>query len=658
MFLEGIFKYKKKDESCNNIKAKSHNHNHEHNHNHNHEHGNSRVIFYFVGLIAFVLGYIFKDNYKIISNSLFIGSVILAGYHVILEGIADTIINSKKEKKFLPNIHFLMTLAAIGSIVIGGYEESAMLILIFAGAHFLEEYVDGKSRKEITNLLKLNPVHARLLLKDNTIKQISVDKLEIGDKLQVLNGDQIPIDGTILNGKTFVNESSINGESLPKEKTVGDKVFASTMNEGDSFIMEVTTKSDETTFAKILKLVNDSQSNLTKTATTLQRLEPKYVTFVLALFPLVLVIGVYVLNWGWQLSLYRSLVYLISVSPCALAASAIPVTLATISNLSKQGILVKGGSYLSVLSELKAIAFDKTGTLTKGQPIVTDYYFNDDEKNIISIIVAMEKQSNHPLARAIVEKFSTGKELDIKVENKIGEGVKAEYLGDKYSIVKPTAFENINGEFLEEKNRLEQEGKTVVFVSKNQQIIGLVAFMDVPRDEAKRVIDYFKQKGIYTTMITGDSQITGEEVGKLVGINEVEANVMPENKVSVINRKKQELGNIAMVGDGINDTPSLSTADVGIAMGSGTDAAIEIADIVLMNNDLTKLTYAHKISLKMRKITYQNIIFSMCVIVTLVVLNFLGKMDITYGVILHEGSTLIVILNALRMLKGVNNIVK
>ena len=658
MFLEGIFKYKKKDESCNNIKAKSHNHNHEHNHNHNHEHGNSRVIFYFVGLIAFVLGYIFKDNYKIISNSLFIGSVILAGYHVILEGIADTIINSKKEKKFLPNIHFLMTLAAIGSIVIGGYEESAMLILIFAGAHFLEEYMDGKSRKEITNLLKLNPVHARLLLKDNTIKQISVDKLEIGDKLQVLNGDQIPIDGTILNGKTFVNESSINGESLPKEKTVGDKVFASTMNEGDSFIMEVTTKSDETTFAKILKLVNDSQSNLTKTATTLQRLEPKYVTFVLALFPLVLVIGVYVLNWGWQLSLYRSLVYLISVSPCALAASAIPVTLATISNLSKQGILVKGGSYLSVLSELKAIAFDKTGTLTKGQPIVTDYYFNDDEKNIISIIVAMEKQSNHPLARAIVEKFSTGKELDIKVENKIGEGVKAEYLGDKYSIVKPTAFENINGEFLEEKNRLEQEGKTVVFVSKNQQIIGLVAFMDVPRDEAKRVIDYFKQKGIYTTMITGDSQITGEEVGKLVGINEVEANVMPENKVSVINRKKQELGNIAMVGDGINDTPSLSTADVGIAMGSGTDAAIEIADIVLMNNDLTKLTYAHKISLKMRKITYQNIIFSMCVIVTLVVLNFLGKMDITYGVILHEGSTLIVILNALRMLKGVNNIVK
>lgn len=654
MFLEGIFKYKKKDESCNNIKAKGRNH----EHNHNHEHGNSMVIFYFVGLIAFVLGYIFKDNYKIISNSLFIGSVILAGYHVILEGIADTIINSKKEKKFSPNIHFLMTLAAIGSIVIGGYEESAMLILIFAGAHFLEEYVDGKSRKEITNLLKLNPVHARLLLKDNTIKQISVDKLEIGDKLQVLNGDQIPIDGTILNGKTIVNESSINGESLPKEKTVGDKVFASTMNEGDSFIMEVTTKSDETTFAKILKLVNDSQSNLTKTATTLQRLEPKYVTFVLALFPLVLIIGVYVLNWGWQLSLYRSLVYLISVSPCALAASAIPVTLATISNLSKQGILVKGGSYLSVLSELKAIAFDKTGTLTKGQPIVTDYYFNDDEKNIISIIVAMEKQSNHPLARAIVEKFSTGKELDIKVENKIGEGVKAEYLGDKYSIVKPTAFENINGEFLEEKNRLEQEGKTVVFVSKNQQIIGLIAFMDVPRDEAKRVINYFKQKGIYTTMITGDSQITGEEVGKLVGINEVEANVMPENKVSVINRKKQELGNVAMVGDGINDTPSLSTADVGIAMGSGTDAAIEIADIVLMNNDLTKLTYAHKISLKMRKITYQNIIFAMCVIVTLVILNFLGKMDITYGVILHEGSTLIVILNALRMLKGVNNIVK
>lgn len=653
MFLSNIFKIMKKSENNNRQNEKGHNHNHDHSHEHNH--GNNMVKFYLVGLIAFVLGYLLKDNYGVISNILFLGTVIFAGSHVIIEGIVNTIVNSRNEKKFMPNIHFLMTLAAIGSILIGGYEESAMLILIFAGAHFLEEYVDGKSRKEITNLLKLNPLNARLLLKDNAIKKVPVDTLEIGDKLQVLNGDQIPIDGFVLSGNALVNESSINGESLPKEKTVGDKVFASTLNDGESFIMEVTTKSNETAFAKILKLVNDSQNSLTKTATTLQRLEPKYVTFVLALFPLVLFMGVYVFNWGWQLSLYRSLVYLISVSPCALAASAIPVTLATISNLSKQGILVKGGSYLSVLSEIKAIAFDKTGTLTKGKPIVTDYYFTDDENKLISVVVAMEKQSNHPLARAIVERFTASEELDIKVENKIGEGVVAEYLGDKYNIAKPTVFENYNNKFFEEKNKLEQEGKTVVFVSKNQEIIGLVAFMDVPRDEAKRVINYFKQQGIHTTMITGDSQTTGKEVGKLVGINEVEANVMPENKVSVINRKKHELGNVVMVGDGINDTPSLSAADVGIAMGSGTDAAIEIADVVLMNNDLTKLTYAHKMSLKMRKITYQNIIFAMCVIIMLVILNFLGRMDITFGVILHEGSTLVVILNALRMLKGVDN---
>lgn len=653
MFLSNIFKIMKKSENNNRQNEKGHNHNHDHSHEHNH--GNNMVKFYLVGLIAFVLGYLLKDNYGVILNILFLGTVIFAGSHVIIEGIVNTIVNSRNEKKFMPNIHFLMTLAAIGSILIGGYEESAMLILIFAGAHFLEEYVDGKSRKEITNLLKLNPLNARLLLKDNAIKKVPVDTLEIGDKLQVLNGDQIPIDGFVLSGNALVNESSINGESLPKEKTVGDKVFASTLNDGESFIMEVTTKSNETAFAKILKLVNDSQNSLTKTATTLQRLEPKYVTFVLALFPLVLFMGVYVFNWGWQLSLYRSLVYLISVSPCALAASAIPVTLATISNLSKQGILVKGGSYLSVLSEIKAIAFDKTGTLTKGKPIVTDYYFTDDENKLISVVVAMEKQSNHPLARAIVERFTASEELDIKVENKIGEGVVAEYLGDKYNIAKPTVFENYNNKFFEEKNKLEQEGKTVVFVSKNQEIIGLVAFMDVPRDEAKRVINYFKQQGIHTTMITGDSQTTGKEVGKLVGINEVEANVMPENKVSVINRKKHELGNVVMVGDGINDTPSLSAADVGIAMGSGTDAAIEIADVVLMNNDLTKLTYAHKMSLKMRKITYQNIIFAMCVIIMLVILNFLGRMDITFGVILHEGSTLVVILNALRMLKGVDN---
>lgn len=503
MFLSNIFKIMKKSENNNRQNEKGHNHNHDHSHEHNH--GNNMVKFYLVGLIAFVLGYLLKDNYGVISNILFLGTVIFAGSHVIIEGIVNTIVNSRNEKKFMPNIHFLMTLAAIGSILIGGYEESAMLILIFAGAHFLEEYVDGKSRKEITNLLKLNPLNARLLLKDNAIKKVPVDTLEIGDKLQVLNGDQIPIDGFVLSGNALVNESSINGESLPKEKTVGDKVFASTLNDGESFIMEVTTKSNETAFAKILKLVNDSQNSLTKTATTLQRLEPKYVTFVLALFPLVLFMGVYVFNWGWQLSLYRSLVYLISVSPCALAASAIPVTLATISNLSKQGILVKGGSYLSVLSEIKAIAFDKTGTLTKGKPIVTDYYFTDDENKLISVVVAMEKQSNHPLARAIVERFTASEELDIKVENKIGEGVVAEYLGDKYNIAKPTVFENYNNKFFEEKNKLEQEGKTVVFVSKNQEIIGLVAFMDVPRDEAKRVINYFKQQGIHTTMITGDS---------------------------------------------------------------------------------------------------------------------------------------------------------
>ena len=385
-----------------NISSHEHNHNHNHNHKHNncheHNHNNNHchmhshggkfpVIMYFVGLAAFIAGYILENRYSLYSNILFIGTVGIAGYHVIFEGLGNTIQNTKKEKRFSPNVHLLMTLAAIGAIFIGNYEEAAMLIVIFAGAHFLEEYVDEKSRKEITNLLNLNPTQARLVLEDNNTKIIPIDKVEIGDKLQVLNGDQVPTDGIVLSGTTFINESSITGESVPKEKTVGDEVFGSTINGEETFVMQVTKEPGDTVFAKILGLVNASQNSLTKTATLLQRLEPKYVTLVLMLFPVVLLFSRFVFEWSWEISLYRSMVYLIAVSPCALAASAIPATLATISNLSKRGVLVKGGAYLSHLSNIKAIAFDKTGTLTNGEPVVTDYIFEEDEEELLKVVV-------------------------------------------------------------------------------------------------------------------------------------------------------------------------------------------------------------------------------------------------------------------------------
>ena len=635
-----------------------HNNYHEHNHNNNHCHMHSHggkvpVLMYFMGLFSFIVGYLLESSYPMYSNILFIVTVGIVGYHVIFEGLGNTIQNTKKEKRFSPNVHLLMTLAAIGAIFIGNYEEAAMLIVIFAGAHFLEEYVDEKSRKEITNLLNLNPTQARLVLEDNNTKIIPIDKVEVGDKLQVLNGDQVPTDGIILSGTTFIDESSINGESVPKEKTIGDEVFGSTINGEGTLVMQVTKEPGDTVFAKILGLVNASQNSLTKTSTLLQRLEPKYVTLVLVLFPVVLLASRFIFGWSWEISLYRSMVYLIAVSPCALAASAIPATLATISNLSKRGVLVKGGAYLSHLSNIKVIAFDKTGTLTNGEPVVTDYIFEEDEEELLKVVVSMEKQSNHPLARAIVNKFPNVELIELEVENKIGVGLVTTYLGAEYCIAKVTAFANASDALTKKVECLAKEGKTVVYVARNSKVVGLLAFMDIPNASAKGAVEYFKKQGIYTMMITGDSYLTGEAVGKIVGIDEVRANVMPEDKAQIIKSQKEKYGNVAMLGDGVNDAPALVLADVGIAMGNGTDVAMDVADLILMKNDLSKLSYAHKLSKKMLKITYQNIIFAMFVVVALVVLNFLGKMDITFGVILHEGSTLAVILNSLRMLKEI-----
>lgn len=384
----------------------------------------------------------------------------------------------------------------------------------------------------------------------------------------------------------------------------------------------------------------------------IQTLEPKYVTLVLLLFPLVLLSGPYIFGWSWELSLYRSMVYLISVSPCALAASAVPTTLATISNLSKKGVLVKGGAYLSKLADLKAISFDKTGTLTNGKPVVTDYMFDKeaDEKELIDIVVSMEKQSNHPLATAILNKFVQGRDLNLTVENEVGRGLSSVFKEDTYRIGKPTSFKVISMNYKQKEKQLSSEGKTVVYLGKNEHVIGMIALMDIPNQYAKDAVSYFKGAGLHTTMITGDAKLTGEAVGRVIGVDEVVANVMPEDKASIIQSQQKKYGSTGMLGDGINDAPALVTADVGVAMGDGTDVAMDVADLVLMKNDLSKLVYAHQLTKKMDKVTWQNIYFSMFVVIFLVVLNFLGKMDIAIGVIMHEGSTIVVILNALRLL--------
>jgi Cd2+/Zn2+-exporting ATPase len=631
-------------------------HSHENNsHDHEHDHGKMPIILYFIGLALSLIALFLNGETSLLQNSLFSIASISAGYHVIiLEGIGETIENSKIQHKFTPNSHILMGIAAIGASLIGSFWEGTLLVLIFSGAHFLEDYAEGRSKREITKLLEMNPTTARLIMLDGNTTIVDVKELKVGDQLQVLNGDQVPIDGVIVSGSTSIDESSINGESIPKEKTQGDGVFGSTINGTGTFTMEVTKETNDTVFSKILQLVNQNQENQTKASSIIQKFEPKYVKFVLITIPLVILIAPLLFDLTWSQSIYRGLVLLVAASPCALAAATVSVTLSATSNLAKRGVLSKGSAYLSQLADIQAIAFDKTGTLTKGKPEVTNYYFSDsvDEKNIIDIVVALEKESNHPLASAILNKFEPKNKLAIKVENQIGRGLIGDYNGKTYRIGKPTSFEAVSDDYTRLNKEWASEGNTVVYVSENEKVIGLIALMDIPSENAKATIEYFKKCGVHTTLITGDSEMTGQAVGKQLGVDQVIANVMPEDKSNIINEQKERYGITAMVGDGVNDAPALVKADVGIAMGEGTDVAVDVSDLVLMKNDLSKLVKAHKISLKMNRVIWQNIIFSMLVVAFLIIVSLLGLTDIAISVIVHEGSTLVVILNGLRLLKS------
>ena len=634
--------------------SQSHHHEQTHQHQHEHNHGKMPIILYIGGLVLALIALFLSEDIAPLRNSLFAIATIAAGYHVvILEGLGETIENTKHNHAFTPNAHILMGLAAIGASLMGNFWEGTLLILIFSGAHFLEEYAEGKSRREITKLLEMNPTTARRIKKDGQTEIVAVEALVKGDHLQVLNGDQVPIDGLIISGTTAIDESAINGESMPKEKTSGDPVFGSTINGTGSFTMEVTKEAKDTVFAKILQLVNQNQSNQTKAASIIQKFEPKYVTFVLIAIPLFVILAPLLFKWSWNESLYKGLVILVAASPCALAAATISATLSATSTLAKQGVLSKGSTYLSQLADIKAIAFDKTGTLTKGKPEVTHTYFMDsaDEAHLIDVIVAMESESNHPLATAMLQAFTAREKLTLTVTNEIGKGLTATANQDSYRIGKPSAFEKVPEKITQLHAQWAAEGNTVVYISKNDDVQGLIALMDIPNEHAQAAIAYFKSRGIHTTLITGDSEMTGQAVGKQLAIDEIIANVMPADKSDIIGDQKTKYGVVAMVGDGVNDAPALVKADVGIAMGDGTDVAVEVSDLALMKNNLLKLIEAHRIALRMNRIMWQNIIFSMLVVVFLVTVGLLGLTNIAISVIIHEGSTLVVILNGLRLLR-------
>ncbi|MEK4949394.1 heavy metal translocating P-type ATPase [Bacillus sp. FSL W8-1127] len=593
-----------------------------------------------------------KNHAGLVPSVLYLLAFAIGGFAKAKEGIEETIKNKEL------NVEILMIVAAIGSASIGYWTEGAVLIFIFSVSGALETYTMNKSQKEISSLMDLQPEEAWRITNGN-LERVPVFSLNIGDLIIVKPGERIPSDGRIVKGSSSVDESAITGESMPVTKQLGEEVFAGTVNINGSITVEITKRSNETLFQKIIELVQSAQSEKSPSQLFIEKFEGRYVKVVLAVVLLMMFLPHYLFGWSWNETFYRAMVLLVVSSPCALVASIMPATLAAISNGARNGILVKGGVHLENLSHLKAIAFDKTGTLTKGKPEVTDIIVRNglEEAHLIQMAASIENQSNHPLAQAIV-KFAEDKEIPLlevdQLEDVAGSGVKAAMGGEEWKIGKAEfvgkdeALSFANGKAKE----LASEGKTVVFVRDSNGIAALFALKDSIRPDAKKAIDLLRQEGIYTIMLTGDSDKTAYTIGKEAHLDGYIAECLPQHKADYVKKIMEKYGTVAMVGDGINDAPALATANVGIAMGEGTDAALETADIILMKNDLAKIANAIQLSKRMNKIVKQNIVFSIAVIMLLICSNFLQILDLPFGVIGHEGSTILVILNGLRLLKS------
>lgn len=607
------------------------------------------VICAFLIIIGIVLQYQGLENVAI---PVFIAAFLIGGYYSAKNGIEELI-----HDKHL-NVDVLMILAAVGASIIGYWMEGALLIFIFSLAEAMESMANEKSRNAISELMNLTPDEARRYNENGEIEVVPTAELKVGDQVQVPRGETIPIDGKLLSTDTVVNEASVTGESVPVEKVTGDEVVGGTINEGNRIDMEVTVEDSNTLFAKIIRLVDEAQSSPSKTASFIESIEDTYVKVVLVGVPLFIALAYFVLDWGWTESFYRGMVLLTVASPCALVASATPATLSAISNAARNGMVFKGGQTIDNTNALNAIIFDKTGTLTVGEPAVTDVYYVDgvDHAHVDEVIKSAESGSMHPIAVAILDYLEDTPLIELgHVEDITGKGFLIQNEGSEWKVGKHSyVLDESNIQLSEEVKRVviekESTGNTVIFVSRDNELQAFYALEDVVKESAKIAIEKLNNMGIQTIMVTGDNENTGKHIAKQVGIKEVHANKMPDEKSSILDELKEKYGNIGMVGDGVNDAPALAKSSVGFAMGSGTDIAMETADVVLIKDDLTMIPYSIGLSKKMKRIVIANVLFAIAVIALLIIANLFQAINLPLGVIGHEGSTILVILNGLRLL--------
>jgi len=559
------------------------------------------------------------------------------------------------KQRFL-NISFLVVIASVGALYIGEYGEAAAVIFLFSLSELFESFGIERSKRAVAALIERSPKTATLL--DGNV--VPVESVVVGSIVVVRPGEQIPLDGTVAKGSSSIDTSAVTGESAPVDVHTKDAVFAGTMNIQGYLEIMVVKKSDDSMFARIITLVKDAQASRAPTEAFIDLFARYYTPAVVVLSILVATLPVFLLGQSFDTWLYRALVLLVIACPCALVIST-PVAIASaIGGASRHGVLVKGGVYLEKLAKLKSIAFDKTRTLTYGRHSVTDVimFGNHSKDQVIADAAGIEQFSSHPLAESIL---AYAKEHGITphtmhtYENVAGKGGHAEcsvcdahhYIGNTKLM---SQFGILDSKFMSDVERLEKEGKTVVLVAEEKQVIGAIGISDVVREEAQGVIASLTRLGVQSSMLTGDNMHSATAVAKTVGITDIHASLSPEDKVEAIRTQKQTYGTIAMVGDGINDAPALALSDIGFAIGAGgTDVAIETADIALLSGNLETIPYAIRLAQKTMSVIRANIALALGVKVVFLILVIFGMSNLVVAIAADSGMALIVILNSLRL---------
>ncbi len=654
-----------------------------HSHAHGHHHhdsslnilgANTELYFAIISGICWILGI----SLSFVSNVPETWSTVLFIIGASFGGVFTFITAGKDLLKGSFEIDFLMLFAAIGAASLGKWGESALLLFLFSMGHALEHYAMKRARKSISALSDLAPPMAFVKRNEDLI-EVSIEELVIGDIIVVKPNSKIAADGVVVKGVSSVNQASITGESIPVDKRPSSnwqndkeiksllaqhRVFAGTINGSSALEIKVLKEAKDSTLSRLITLVKEAENQKSPTQHLADKFEKYYVPSVLGLVVLLL-LAFLVIDETFQQSFYRAMSVLIAASPCALAISTPSAVLAGIARAANHGVLIKGGRPLEELGGIKAIAFDKTGTLTEGKPTLTNAipHGKTSKNHLLKIAVAVETLSDHPLAAAIVEggKKELGHIEYPKAENMkalTARGIQATIDGSIIHVGNRRLFEELTGNPVPEEidlkmTELESGGHTSMIIHQDNEYLGIVAVMDVARPEAISTLAALKAMGIKRmVMLTGDNQKVANAIAQNIGITDPMGSLLPEDKVKAIEQLKIEEGRVAMVGDGVNDAPAMAKSSVGIAMGAaGSDVALETADVALMADKLDNLPFAIGLSRKAKQIIKQNLVISLSMVAILVPLTIFGTIAIGPAVVFHEGSTMVVVLNALRLLR-------